>query len=364
MLKVSPWKGVIRLGKRGKLNPRYIGPFKVLDIVGTVSYRFELLQQLSRVHSTFRVSNLKKCLSDEPFAISLDEIHTDDKICFVEEPVEIMDREVKRLKQSHIPIIKVQWNFRRGPEFTREREDQFRKKYSHLFTKTASSTVSLVYTAYSLNEYSVFNFLPILGLFSTGINMAYPGVNLDKSTSNVLIPLDSWTSGLLVYKESLSDGYRMDDPNVTMEEYIGLEEEMLKNVGKWETAKYDTIWYDEDIQDLRFIKIEFPAIAFNHEISSEKTLSCEPTISSLNDEIDFRVSIDDSDDEDYTVIFDKNSFSYKNFSAKDLKTDSENDNENVMPSLPSPEPSVSCFDDLDFFKDFENEFLTIVYNDA
>ncbi|GKE85763.1 hypothetical protein Tco_1559505 [Tanacetum coccineum] len=104
MLKVSPWKGVIHFGKRGKLNPRYIGPFKVLEKVGTVSYRLELLQQLSRVYSTFHVSNLKKCLSDEPLAISLDEIHIDDKLHFVKEPVEIMDREVKRLKQSRIPL--------------------------------------------------------------------------------------------------------------------------------------------------------------------------------------------------------------------------------------------------------------------
>ncbi|GJU49301.1 putative reverse transcriptase domain-containing protein [Tanacetum coccineum] len=96
MLKVSHWKGVIYFGKRGKLNPRYIGPFKVLDKVGTVAYRLELPQQLSRVHSTFYVSNLNKCLSDEPLAISLDEIHIDDKLHFVEEPVEIMDREVKR----------------------------------------------------------------------------------------------------------------------------------------------------------------------------------------------------------------------------------------------------------------------------
>nr|GFA75576.1 putative reverse transcriptase domain-containing protein [Tanacetum cinerariifolium] len=137
ILKISPWKGVIRFGKHGKLNPRYIGPFKVLAKVGTVAYRLKLLEQLSRVHSTFHVSNLKKCLSDEPVAISLDKVHIDDKLCFVEEPVEIMDREVKRLKQSHIPIIKVQWNSRRGLEFTWEREDQFRKKYPQLFTTNA-----------------------------------------------------------------------------------------------------------------------------------------------------------------------------------------------------------------------------------
>ncbi|GKE48675.1 hypothetical protein Tco_1479933 [Tanacetum coccineum] len=133
MLKVSPWKGVIRFGKRGKLNPRYIGPFKILAKVGTVAYRLELPEQLSQVYSTFHVSNLKKCFSDEPLAIPLDKIQIDDKLNFIEEPVEIMDREVKRLNQSRIPIVKVCWNSRRGPEFTWEREDQMKKKYPHLF---------------------------------------------------------------------------------------------------------------------------------------------------------------------------------------------------------------------------------------
>ncbi|GJU27768.1 putative reverse transcriptase domain-containing protein [Tanacetum coccineum] len=140
MLKVSPWKGVVHFGKMGKLNPRYVGPFKVLEKVGSVAYNLELPQELSRVHNMFHVSNLKKCYADEPLAVPLDGLHIDDKLHFVEEPVEIMDREVKRLKQSRIPIIKVRWNSRRGPEFTWEREDQFRKKYPHLFTKTAPSS--------------------------------------------------------------------------------------------------------------------------------------------------------------------------------------------------------------------------------
>ncbi|GJY62690.1 putative reverse transcriptase domain-containing protein [Tanacetum coccineum] len=105
-----------------------------------VAYKLELPEELSRVHNTFHVSNLKKCYADEPLAVLLDGLHLDDKLQFVEEPVEIMDREVKRLKQSRIPIIKVRWNSRRGPEFTWEREDQFRKKYPHLFTKTAPSS--------------------------------------------------------------------------------------------------------------------------------------------------------------------------------------------------------------------------------
>ncbi|GJT77538.1 putative reverse transcriptase domain-containing protein [Tanacetum coccineum] len=100
MLKVSPWKGVVRFGKRGKLNPRYVGPFKVIERVGTVAYKLELPQQLSRVHNTFHVSNLKKCLSDETLVIPLEELRVDDKLHFVEEPVEVMDREIKQLKRK------------------------------------------------------------------------------------------------------------------------------------------------------------------------------------------------------------------------------------------------------------------------
>nr|GEY19674.1 putative reverse transcriptase domain-containing protein [Tanacetum cinerariifolium] len=133
MLKVSPWKGVIRFGKRENLNPCYIGPFEILAKVRTIAYRLELPDQLSCVHITFYVSNLRKCFSEELLAILLDEIQIDGKLNFIEELVKIMDREVKRLKQSCIPIVKVRWNSRRGPEFTWEREDQMKKKYHHLF---------------------------------------------------------------------------------------------------------------------------------------------------------------------------------------------------------------------------------------
>ncbi|GKE55700.1 hypothetical protein Tco_1494885 [Tanacetum coccineum] len=142
MLKGAPWKGVIRFKKHGKLNPRYIGPFRIIERIGPVAYHLELPQELSRVHNVFYICNLKKCLSDDTLVIPLEEIQLDDKLNFVEEPVEIMDREVKQLKRSRIPIIKVRWNAHRGPKYTWEREDQFKGKYPHLFTNLRSTKMS------------------------------------------------------------------------------------------------------------------------------------------------------------------------------------------------------------------------------
>ncbi|KAL4583755.1 hypothetical protein LXL04_008338 [Taraxacum kok-saghyz] len=142
LLRVSPWKGMVRFGKCGKLNPRYIGPFEILARIGPVAYKLKLPQELQNVHDTFHVSNLKKCLTDETLIIPLEEIQVNEKLNFMEEPVEIMDREIKRLKQSRIPIVKVRWSAKRGPEFTWEREDQMKQKYLHLFANTNETTSS------------------------------------------------------------------------------------------------------------------------------------------------------------------------------------------------------------------------------
>ncbi|GJX41323.1 putative reverse transcriptase domain-containing protein [Tanacetum coccineum] len=142
MLKVAPWKGVMRFGKCGKLNPRYIRPFRIIERIGPVAYHLELPQELSRVDNVFHICNLKKCLSDDTLVIPLEEIQLDDKLNFVEKPIEIMDHEVKQLKRSRIPIVKVRWNARRGPEYTWEREDQFKSKYPHLFANPLAPTTS------------------------------------------------------------------------------------------------------------------------------------------------------------------------------------------------------------------------------
>ncbi|GJY46469.1 putative reverse transcriptase domain-containing protein, partial [Tanacetum coccineum] len=142
MLKVSPWKGVVHFGKKGKLAPRYVGPFEILERIGPVAYRLRLSVELSGVHDTFHVSNLKKCLTDASLHVPLDEIKDDKTLRFVEEPVEIMDHEIKSLKRSKISLVKVCWNSKHGLDFTWEREDYMTSKYPQLFVDIADESAS------------------------------------------------------------------------------------------------------------------------------------------------------------------------------------------------------------------------------
>ncbi|GJV42527.1 putative reverse transcriptase domain-containing protein [Tanacetum coccineum] len=120
---------VIHFGTKGKLAPRYVGPFKILERISPVAYRLRLPEEFSSVHDTFYVSNLKKCLADANMHVPLDEIKIDKTLHFIEEPVEIMDHEVRSLKLSKISLVKVRWNSKHGPEFTWEREDHMKSKY-------------------------------------------------------------------------------------------------------------------------------------------------------------------------------------------------------------------------------------------
>ncbi|GKD76107.1 putative reverse transcriptase domain-containing protein [Tanacetum coccineum] len=142
LLKVSPWKGMIRFEKKGKLAPRYVGPFKILKRIGPAAYRLRLPEELSGVHDTFHVSNLKKCLADASLHVPLDEIRVDNALHFVEAPVEIMDQEVRSLKRSKISLVKVRWNSKCGPEFTWEGEDHMKSKYPQLFVGRAVEPTS------------------------------------------------------------------------------------------------------------------------------------------------------------------------------------------------------------------------------
>ncbi|GJX52693.1 putative reverse transcriptase domain-containing protein [Tanacetum coccineum] len=141
----KPWRGcgvrfgsVVRFGKKGKLAPRFVRPFEIIEKVGPVAYMLDFLEELDGVHDTFHVSNLEKCLADPTLQMPLDEIQVDAKLNFMEELVEILEREFKKLKRSRIAIIKVLWNSKRGPKFTWKRKDQMKLKYPHLFSDVSS----------------------------------------------------------------------------------------------------------------------------------------------------------------------------------------------------------------------------------
>ena len=139
MLKVSPWKGIIRFGKRGKLEPRFIGPFTVLERIREQAYKLELPQELEGIHNVFHVCYLRKCLADEPSILPLDELRVDEKKRLVEEPVAILDREIKQLRKKRVKLVKVQWKNKHGSDMTWEVEDEMKARYPQLFVFPADS---------------------------------------------------------------------------------------------------------------------------------------------------------------------------------------------------------------------------------
>ncbi|KAI3752384.1 hypothetical protein L2E82_24389 [Cichorium intybus] len=134
LLKVSPWKGVIRFRKRGKLGPRYIGPYRIVARVGKVAYRLELPEQLSQIHDTFHVSQLRKCVTEESTIVPLEDTQLDEGLNYVERPIAIIERKMKTLRNKTIGLVKVQWQHRKGSEWTWEPEEEMRRHYPELFT--------------------------------------------------------------------------------------------------------------------------------------------------------------------------------------------------------------------------------------
>ena len=133
LLNVAPWKGLLRFGKRGKLSPRYIGPFSIIRRVGTVAYQLELPSQLQRIHNTFHISNLRKCLADEEAKVPLEEISVNERLHYKEEPEKIIDQTTRKLRNKEVALVKIQWKYHKGRDATWENEEIMKEKYPHLF---------------------------------------------------------------------------------------------------------------------------------------------------------------------------------------------------------------------------------------
>ena len=138
-LKLSPWKGVVRFGKRGKLNPRYIGPFEIVERIGPVAYRLDLPEEFSRVHNVFHISMLRKYIPDPSHVLEIPEIELRDDLSYEEQPVQILGREEKELRNKTISLVKVLWRNHLVEEATWKREDQMQSQYPHLFHNTGTN---------------------------------------------------------------------------------------------------------------------------------------------------------------------------------------------------------------------------------
>ena len=144
-LKLSPWKGVVRFGKRGKLSPRYIGLFEIVERIGPVAYRLDLPEELSRVHNVFHISMLRKYISDPSHVLEALEIELRDDLSYEEQPAQILGREEKELRNKIISLVKVLWRNHLVEEATWEREAQMRSQYPHLFHDTGTNFVDEIF---------------------------------------------------------------------------------------------------------------------------------------------------------------------------------------------------------------------------
>ena len=132
-LKVSPWKGILRFGKQGKLSPRYVGPYEILERIGPLAYRLALPREMSSIHDVFHISMLRRYRSDLSHIIQEPEIEISEKLTYIEEPIEILDRKVKQLRNKVISIVKVKWSHHSLKEATWKVEEHMKQNYSHLF---------------------------------------------------------------------------------------------------------------------------------------------------------------------------------------------------------------------------------------
>ena len=144
-LKFSPWKGVVCFGKRGNLNPRYIGPFDIVERISPVAYRLDLPKEFSRVHNVFHISMLRKYIPDPSHALEALEIELRDDLSYEEQPVQILGREEKELRNKTISLVKALWRNHLVEEATWEREDQMRSQYPHLFHNTGTNFVDEIF---------------------------------------------------------------------------------------------------------------------------------------------------------------------------------------------------------------------------
>ena len=144
-LRLSPWKGVVHFGKRGKLSPRYIGPFEIIERIGPVACRLDLPEELSRVHNVFHISMLRKYISDPSHVLETPEIELRDDLSYEEQPVQILGKEEKELRNKTISLVNVLWRNHLVEEATWEREDQMRSQYPHLFHDTGTNFVDKIF---------------------------------------------------------------------------------------------------------------------------------------------------------------------------------------------------------------------------